>query len=63
MEGTQIIQCGAACTVTLRVEPSPASDARIADYGELFLLLLVAGLVVYCARKLADLFWKDHEKG
>ena len=60
MEGTQVIQCGSACTVTLQVEPSPASQERLADYGDLFLLFLTTLVVVFCAKGLVNLFWKDN---
>ena len=62
MEGSQVIQCGSACTVTLHVEPAPASAERLADYGLLFGLLLLACVVVFLARSLANLFWTNHEK-
>lgn len=62
MEGTQTIQCGSACTVTLQLVPSPASDERLAMYGELFALLLGALVVVFLARALVNLFWTNHDK-
>ena len=58
---SQIVQCTNACTVTLQVEPSPASDERLAEYGVLFGMLLVVLVVVGCAKALVNLFWKNHE--
>ena len=59
---SQVIQCTTACTVTLQLEPSSVSDDRIADYGQLFTLLLVAGVVVFCAKGLVNLFWSNSDK-
>lgn len=62
MEGSQVIQCGTECTVTLLVSPADVSADRLADYGALFLLLLGAVVVVFLARSLVRLFWSDHGK-
>jgi hypothetical protein len=56
-----VITCGAACTVTVKLEPSSVDMDRVADYGALFGLLLVAVVVVGCAKGLVNLFWKNHE--
>ena len=59
---SQVVECGTACTVTLQVEPAPASDERLADYGTLFGWLLAAGVVIFCARGLVNLFWSNSER-
>ena len=46
-------------TQTIVVTPEPVSDERIADMGELFMLFLFAGLVVFCSRSLYDLVRSD----
>ena len=43
-------------TVTVLVEPAPADPERIADMGALWSIFLVAAVVVFCARRLLDLF-------
>ena len=59
----QVITCGTACTVTVQIEPAPASEEGIADIGTVFTLLLVSAVVVFCGRGLVNLFWKDHDGG
>jgi hypothetical protein len=56
-----VITCGAACTVTVQLEPSAADPVRLEDYGTLFGFLLLALVIVGCAKALANLFWKNHE--
>lgn len=48
-----------AITVTVLVEPAPADPERIADMQALWGLFLVAAIVVFCARRLLDLFRVD----
>jgi flagellar biogenesis protein FliO len=50
------ITCGAACTVTVQLEPAPASDERIADMTELFYLMMMVVIAVWGGRKLYDFF-------
>lgn len=52
---TEII-CGAACTVTLQVEPAPPSPERMQDMSELWVLFLVAAVVIYCVRGILKIF-------
>jgi hypothetical protein len=61
MAEPQVITCGAQCEVTVMIEPAPASEERLADIGEMFVLFLVAAVIVFCARGLVNLFWKNHE--
>ena len=58
---SQVIQCTQACEVTVLFEPAPASSERLADYGTLFGLLLVALVVVGCFKALKNLFWSDSD--
>ena len=52
----QTIECGAACTVTVQLAPAPPSTDNIADIGLVFGLLLLAAIVVFCARQFLKFF-------
>lgn len=59
---SQIVQCTTACEVTLLVEPAPVNDERLKDYGQLFLLLLGAVVIVGLMKALVRLFTGDMER-
>lgn len=61
MAEPQVITCGTQCEVTVLIEPAPASEERIVDIGTVFTMFLVAAVIVFCARGLVNLFWKNHE--
>ena len=46
-------------TVTVVVEPAPADPERIGDMSSLWGLFLVAAVVIFCMRRLLDLFRVD----
>lgn len=48
-------------TVTVVVEPAPANPEHIADMSALWGLFLVAAVVIFCARRLLDLFRVDSD--
>lgn len=58
---SQVIECGQACTVTVQLEPAPADADRLADYTTLAGLFLAAAVIVFCARRLLDLFRLPNE--
>lgn len=49
-------------TLTVKVEPAQASPERINDLMQLFYLSIAFLVVVYGAKKLLNLFDRDHEK-
>lgn len=46
-------------TVTVVVEPAPVDPDHIADMSAMWSLFLVAAVVIFCARRLLDLFRVD----
>lgn len=48
-------------TVTVVIQPAPVDETHIADLAELWVLFLVAGVVVFCTRRILDLFRTDVE--
>lgn len=48
-------------TAVLQVVPAPPDPQAQADLLELAGLFFVAALVIFCARRLLDLFRTDHE--
>lgn len=51
---------GCAVTVTVQLEPMPLDSERLQDIAELSGLFFVAALVIFCARRLLDLFRVSH---
>ena len=43
-------------TVTVQVEPAPPSPENLGDISAVFGLFLAAAVLVFCARRLLDLF-------
>jgi flagellar biogenesis protein FliO len=50
------ITCGTACTVTVQLEPAPASEERIQDQTELFYLMMMVVIAVWGGRQLYNFF-------
>ncbi len=50
------VVCSGECTVSVQVAPVPLTPEEVADIGVLFGLLLVACVMVYCAKQLLNLF-------
>lgn len=48
-------------TVVVQVAPAEPSPELQADMAELAGLFFVAGVVIFCARRLLDLFRADHD--
>ncbi|MFT4241443.1 MAG: hypothetical protein QM569_04080 [Acidovorax sp.] len=46
--------------ITVLVEPAPPDDERIQDMASLWGLFLVVAIVIFCMRKLGDLFSIPH---
>jgi|NGEPerStandDraft_5_1074534.scaffolds.fasta_scaffold76306_2 hypothetical protein len=61
MASTATATVPAGSTVTVVVEPAPVDDGHIADLADLWLAFLAAGVVIFCARRLVDLFRGDIE--
>ena len=53
---------GDGVTVTVLVEPAPANPEHITDLASLWGLFFFAALVVFLARRLADLFRVNHHE-
>ena len=53
-----VIECATACTATVQLEPAPPTSEYLGDMSEVWLLFLGAAIVVFCLRKLYDLFDK-----
>jgi hypothetical protein len=52
----QDIICTTACTVTVQLEPAPATEQSFADTAELGGYMMLACIVIYGAKKLLQLF-------
>lgn len=57
------ITCGTACTVTVQLEPAPATEEKIADLLELFGYMLMVVILVWGARQLYDVFNRGPHDG
>ncbi|MGP3506107.1 hypothetical protein [Paracidovorax citrulli] len=49
-------------TLTVLVQPAPPDANTLADLGELFVLFFGAAMVIFCLRRLYDLFRVDHDR-
>lgn len=52
----ETIQCSAACTVTIQLEPAPVTMERIDDMTLIWGGFLLAAIVVMGLRKLSNVF-------
>lgn len=48
--------CGAACTVTVQIEPSPATEEKLGDIALAFGLMMFVVLLVWGGRQLYNVF-------
>lgn len=53
---TQVIECGAACTVTVQLQAASPTSDNIADIGTVFSLFFGAVIAIYCIKQLLKFF-------
>lgn len=58
----QTITCGAACSISVKLEPAPPSEEHMADIGLMFGGFALVCTIVYCGKKLINLFNVSHHE-
>lgn len=58
----QTITCGAACSISVKLEPAPPSEEHMADIGLMFGGFAVVCTIVYCGKQLINLFTVKHHE-
>ena len=50
------VECGAQCTVTVQLEPAPASPEHVSDLTEALGYMFLALILIWCAKQLYRVF-------